>query len=83
MTLFTDHIGVSEEVIKRAALILDTIENENHIERLCSERILTQDQNYKVSVLPVSVLCSYKFQLFLPQLLGLIKNLTRRMLYRN
>ncbi|XP_059664844.1 DNA mismatch repair protein MSH5 isoform X3 [Cornus florida] len=39
--------GVPEEVIRRAGLILDTIGNDNHVERLCNEKISAQDQQYK------------------------------------
>ncbi|CAM8902860.1 unnamed protein product [Rhodiola kirilowii] len=42
--------GVPEEVIKRASYVLDTIESDEHVERLCSDRILTQDQKYKDAV---------------------------------
>ncbi|KAL2472956.1 DNA mismatch repair protein MSH5 [Forsythia ovata] len=42
--------GVSEEVIKRAACILDSIGNNKNIERISSEDISAQDQLYKVAV---------------------------------
>ncbi|KAJ6979582.1 hypothetical protein NC653_027662 [Populus alba x Populus x berolinensis] len=48
---FTDdivHAGVPEEVIKRAAFILDTIGSSNYVERLCNENLSAQDQLNKV-----------------------------------
>ncbi|KAG6689718.1 hypothetical protein I3842_11G188800 [Carya illinoinensis] len=39
--------GVPGEVIKRAALVLDAIGNNKHIERLCNKNISAQDQQYK------------------------------------
>ncbi|KAI4314224.1 hypothetical protein L6164_027157 [Bauhinia variegata] len=39
--------GVPEEVIMRAAFVLDAIANNKHIERLSNEKISTQDQQYK------------------------------------
>ncbi|KAL2523708.1 DNA mismatch repair protein MSH5 [Abeliophyllum distichum] len=42
--------GVSEEVIKRAACILDSIGNNKNIERISSEDISAQDQLYKGAV---------------------------------
>ncbi|CAK9139665.1 unnamed protein product [Ilex paraguariensis] len=39
--------GVPEEVIKRAAIVLDAIGNNKHVERLCNEKITTEDQQYK------------------------------------
>lgn len=42
--------GVPEDVIKRAACILDAIGNNKHVERLCNERISAQDQLYKDAV---------------------------------
>ncbi|XP_055807386.1 DNA mismatch repair protein MSH5 isoform X4 [Solanum dulcamara] len=40
--------GLPHEVITRAALILDTLTNDNQVERLGSENIIAQDQQYKV-----------------------------------
>lgn len=51
MEYFSDiysHVGVSEEVIKRAAYVLDAIGNDEHIERLPNVNISAQDQQYKV-----------------------------------
>lgn len=48
---FTDdivHAGVPEEVIKRAAFILDTVGSSNYVERLCNENLSAQDQLNKV-----------------------------------
>lgn len=48
---FTDdivHAGVPEEVIKRAAFILDTVGSCNYVERLCNENLSAQDQLNKV-----------------------------------
>ncbi|XWS11235.1 hypothetical protein CRYUN_Cryun38cG0066800 [Craigia yunnanensis] len=42
--------GVPEEVINRAALILDAIENNKNVERLCNEKISAKDQQYKAAV---------------------------------
>ncbi|EEF32466.1 ATP binding protein, putative [Ricinus communis] len=39
--------GVPEEVIRRAAIVLDTIGNNSRIDRLCNENISTQDQQCK------------------------------------
>ncbi|OMO83496.1 hypothetical protein CCACVL1_11376 [Corchorus capsularis] len=39
--------GVPEEVINRAALILDGIENNKNVEPLCNERISGRDEQYK------------------------------------
>lgn len=41
-------IGVPEEVIKRAASVLDVLGNNKHIERVCTGEISAQDQQYKV-----------------------------------
>ena len=43
-----DYVGVLEEVIQRAAFVLDALGNDNHVERLCNENISSQDQQYKV-----------------------------------
>ncbi|XP_058072391.1 DNA mismatch repair protein MSH5 isoform X3 [Magnolia sinica] len=42
--------GVPVEVIERASFILDTIGSNNHIQRLCNEKILAKDQQYKDAV---------------------------------
>ncbi|KAA8523663.1 hypothetical protein F0562_010086 [Nyssa sinensis] len=42
--------GVPEEVIKRAAFVLDAIGNNKHVERLCNVKISAQDQQYKDAV---------------------------------
>ncbi|KAM7498900.1 hypothetical protein LguiA_023314 [Lonicera macranthoides] len=42
--------GVPEEVIRRAAFVLDAIVNNKHVERLCNEKISAQDQQYKNAV---------------------------------
>ncbi|XP_059442632.1 DNA mismatch repair protein MSH5 isoform X1 [Corylus avellana] len=42
--------GVPDEVIKRAAFVLDAIENDKHVERLCNENISARDQQYKDAV---------------------------------
>ncbi|KAM3696380.1 hypothetical protein ACJW31_06G034100 [Castanea mollissima] len=39
--------GVLEEVIQRAAFVLDALGNDKHVERLCNENISSQDQQYK------------------------------------
>ena len=41
-------VGVFEEVIERASLVLDAIQNSKHIERLGNDDISAQDQQYKV-----------------------------------
>ncbi|CAA2976462.1 DNA mismatch repair MSH5 isoform X2 [Olea europaea subsp. europaea] len=50
---FWHHItctGVPEEVIKRAACVLEATGNKKNIERVCSEDISAQDQLYKAAV---------------------------------
>ncbi|KDP39150.1 hypothetical protein JCGZ_00907 [Jatropha curcas] len=42
--------GVPEEVIKRAAIVLDAIGNNNHVERLCNDSISTFDLQCKDAV---------------------------------
>ncbi|XP_022716883.1 DNA mismatch repair protein MSH5 [Durio zibethinus] len=42
--------GVPEEVINRAALILDAFENNKNVERLCNKKISAKDQQYKAAV---------------------------------
>ncbi|XP_027939204.1 DNA mismatch repair protein MSH5 isoform X1 [Vigna unguiculata] len=39
--------GVPEEIVKRAAAVLDTVSNNNHVERLCNENISAQDRQCK------------------------------------
>ncbi|XP_074291392.1 DNA mismatch repair protein MSH5-like isoform X2 [Silene latifolia] len=39
--------GIPEDVIKRAALILDATSDNNHVERLSTENLVIQDQQYK------------------------------------
>ncbi|KAK8467153.1 hypothetical protein PHAVU_008G268900 [Phaseolus vulgaris] len=39
--------GVPEEIVKRAAAVLDAVSNNNHVERLCNENISAQDRQYK------------------------------------
>ncbi|XP_058072393.1 DNA mismatch repair protein MSH5 isoform X5 [Magnolia sinica] len=43
-------LSVPVEVIERASFILDTIGSNNHIQRLCNEKILAKDQQYKDAV---------------------------------
>ncbi|GFZ07409.1 MUTS-homologue 5 [Actinidia rufa] len=40
--------GIPEEVIKRAASVLDAIGNNKQVERVCNDEISAQDQQYKV-----------------------------------
>ncbi|KAB2086235.1 hypothetical protein ERO13_A04G013900v2 [Gossypium hirsutum] len=42
--------GVPDEVINRATLILDAIEKNKNVERLCNEKISAKDQQYKTAV---------------------------------
>ncbi|XVE50681.1 hypothetical protein DITRI_Ditri01bG0182800 [Diplodiscus trichospermus] len=42
--------GVPEEVINRAAIILDATENNKNVKRLCNEKISAKDQQYKAAV---------------------------------
>lgn len=42
--------GLPQEVLTRATLILDTLKNDNQVERLGSENIIAQDQQYKDAV---------------------------------
>ncbi|KAK7320377.1 hypothetical protein VNO77_29795 [Canavalia gladiata] len=39
--------GVPDEIIKRAAVVLDAVSNNNYVERLCNENISAQDRQYK------------------------------------
>ncbi|XP_027368588.1 DNA mismatch repair protein MSH5 [Abrus precatorius] len=39
--------GVPDEIIKRAAVVLDAVSNNNYIERLCNENISAQDRQYE------------------------------------
>ncbi|BFG29608.1 hypothetical protein CerSpe_158820 [Prunus speciosa] len=39
--------GVPEEVIKRAAFILEALGNNEHVERLCNENVSAKDQQYQ------------------------------------
>ncbi|KAF4381839.1 hypothetical protein G4B88_001134 [Cannabis sativa] len=43
-------VGVPEEVIKRAASLLESIGENKHVERLCNESISAQDQIYMKAV---------------------------------
>ncbi|CAL5392801.1 unnamed protein product [Camellia sinensis] len=40
-------LGVPEEVIKRAASLLNATGNNNHVNRLCNDKISAQDRQYK------------------------------------
>jgi DNA mismatch repair protein MSH5 len=40
---------VPDEIIKRAAVVLDAVSKNNCVERLCDENISAQDGEYKVS----------------------------------
>ncbi|OIT32642.1 dna mismatch repair protein msh5 [Nicotiana attenuata] len=42
--------GLPHEVLKRAALILDTLKNDNQIERLSRDNVIARDQQYKDAV---------------------------------
>ncbi|KAL7217925.1 hypothetical protein ACSBR2_011199 [Camellia fascicularis] len=42
--------GVPEEVIKRAASLLNSIGNNNHVDRLCNDKISAQDRQYKDTI---------------------------------
>ncbi|XAR56702.1 hypothetical protein NMG60_11037280 [Bertholletia excelsa] len=42
--------GVNEEVIRRAAFVLDAIRNKKHVERICNEKISAQDQQFKDAI---------------------------------
>nr|XP_009608750.1 DNA mismatch repair protein MSH5 isoform X3 [Nicotiana tomentosiformis] len=42
--------GLHHEVLKRAALILDTLKNDNQIERLSRDNVIARDQQYKDAV---------------------------------
>ncbi|KAL2316742.1 hypothetical protein Fmac_030618 [Flemingia macrophylla] len=39
--------GVPDEIIKRAAAVLDAVSNNDHVERLCNENISAQDRQCK------------------------------------
>ncbi|CAL5335682.1 unnamed protein product [Camellia sinensis] len=41
-------LGVPEEVIKRAASSLNSTGNNNHVNRLCNDKISAQDRQYKI-----------------------------------
>lgn len=42
------HTGISNDVVKRAAEVLDATGKGNHVERLSDENIVSQDQQYQV-----------------------------------
>ncbi|KAK7300056.1 hypothetical protein RJT34_10888 [Clitoria ternatea] len=42
--------GVPDEIIKRAAVVLDAVSNNNYVERVCNEKISAQDRQYKDSM---------------------------------
>ncbi|KAK7276856.1 hypothetical protein RIF29_18002 [Crotalaria pallida] len=44
------HAGVPDKIIERAAFVLDTVANNQYVERLCNENISVQDQQYKDAV---------------------------------
>ncbi|CAB4308292.1 unnamed protein product [Prunus armeniaca] len=52
--------GVPEEVIKRAAFILEALGNNEHVERLCNENVSAQDQQYQNVVDKMLALISTK-----------------------
>jgi hypothetical protein len=58
-TDFIAYVGVPEEVIQRAAFVLDAIGNDKHVERLCDENISTQDQQYKVLIMGINRRCDH------------------------
>ncbi|GAU40016.1 hypothetical protein TSUD_258090 [Trifolium subterraneum] len=41
------HAGVPDEIIKRAAVVLDAVSKNNSVERLCNENISVQEDEYK------------------------------------
>ncbi|RHN57807.1 hypothetical protein MtrunA17_Chr5g0444421 [Medicago truncatula] len=41
------YAGVPDEIIKRAAVVLDAVSKNNCVERLCNENISAQDDEYK------------------------------------
>lgn len=43
--------GVPEEVVKRAAIVLDAFESNNNVDKLSLDKISSQDQAFKVSLL--------------------------------
>lgn len=52
-------IGVPDEVIKRAAFVLDAMENHKHVERLHNENLSAQDKLYQVFYDLKFSLCCY------------------------
>lgn len=57
-------IGVPDEVIKRAAFVLDAMENHKHVERLDNENLSAQDKLYQVFYdLKFSLGCSHLYSL--------------------
>lgn len=39
--------GVPEEVIKRAAIVLDAVGNNKKVERICNDKLSANDQQYR------------------------------------
>lgn len=71
---FISCVGVPEEVIKRAASMLEAIGQNKHVQRLCNEHIAAQDQLYTVLILKPSfdmttgdiIYSSYSFVIYIP-----------------
>jgi hypothetical protein len=59
-----DYVGVPDEVIKRAAFVLDAIGNDKHVERLCNENISARDQQYKVLIQEKNLRYDMEFPMF-------------------
>lgn len=67
-----------EETIKRAANVLDAVQNNRHVERSKHENILARDQQYKVSIIfnaPSFYSPIYELSLF-----GLMQDAVEKML---
>lgn len=63
--------GVPEEVVKRAAIVLDAFESNNNVDKLRLDKISSQDQAFKVfwlcltcTNLPLYLLSSWPYQTF-------------------
>ncbi|KAM3287524.1 DNA mismatch repair protein MSH5 isoform X10 [Capsicum chacoense] len=56
--------GLPDEVLERAVVILDTLKNDNQVEKLGSESIIAQDQQYKDAVEKLLAFNAQKGDLF-------------------
>jgi len=57
--------GVPEEVVKRAAIVLDAFESNNNVDKLSLDKISSQDQAFKVFLLSLTYTSFYPLYLLL------------------